>query len=274
MSLGASVQIVVDGIVAATERREWGTIQRLGERVRMIILDATADRDRGGLSEVASALEMAEAVFPASDEDAELARVAWMLRMDASLAKLAARRIPAKSTTSVETDRSARDRMLRALADANTAPSVAMIAKMSGLARETVSRLLPVMASEGLVRYRKVGRKTLTRITVKGRAAMGDKTVDIANSIRNFHAVDIKLVLTSSSDVQKRARRMVDWHAKHHAEIDVDVGRNWLEGFAQSHEDVIGLCGDPVLPAKVEALKMIANDGIRTGRGRVMEIPA
>lgn len=274
MSLGASVQIVVEGIVAATQRREWGTIQRLGERVRMIILDAAADRDRSGLSEVAGALEIAEAVFPDADGDLDLARVVWMLRMDASLAKLAARRIPAKASVAVETDRSARDRILHAMANANTAPSVATIATMSGLARETVSRLLPVMAGEGLVRYRKVGRKTLSRITPKGRAAMGDGQIDIANSIRNAHVLYGDYITTTSSVAQKHARLMVARHAKRQVVIDGDAGRRWYDGFAQAHEDVTGLQDQPLLPGKVEVLQMIINDGGRTARERFMEIQA
>ncbi len=274
MSLGASVQIVVEGIVAATQRREWGTIQRLGERVRMIILDAAADRDRSGLSEVAGALEIAEAVFPDADGDVDLARVVWMLRMDASLAKLAARRIPAKASVAVETDRSARDRILHAVANANTAPSVATIATMSGLARETVSRLLPVMAGEGLVKYRKVGRKTLSRITPKGRAAMGDGQIDIANSIRNAHVLYGDYITTTSSVAQKHARLMVARQPKRQVVIDGEVGARWYAGFAQAHEDVTGFQDQPLIPGKVEVMQMIINEGGRTARERFMEIQA
>jgi hypothetical protein len=274
MSLGANVQIVVDAIIAASERRDWHAAQRLGERVRMIILDAAADRDRSGLSEAAAALEIAETILPVGADDSPLVRVGWMLKTDASLAKLAARRIPAQSTSTGAADRSARDRILVCLAGANTPPSVALIAKMSGLARETVSRLLPVMASEGLVRFRKIGRKTLSHITQKGRTAMGERSLDLTTSIHNVHGVRLDLVMmTSPSSAQKHAYRTYAGHAKPQISIDRAIGDHWVDVFAKAHEGMVDRRGDPAL-SKETVLQMIFNDGAHTGRDRVMEIPA
>lgn len=119
MSLGVSVQIVVDGIFAAYERQDWSAIQRLGERVRMMILDGVADKDRGGLSEVASKLEIAHAMLPVAAGETLQLEIGWMLKADATLAKLAARRIPAPASAAGTDERSARDKILRALIEAN-----------------------------------------------------------------------------------------------------------------------------------------------------------
>ncbi len=278
MSLGVSVQIVVDGIFAAYERQDWSAIQRLGERVRMMILDGVADKDRGGLSEAASKLEIAHAMLPVATGETPQLQISWMLKADATLAKLAARRIPAPVSVAGTEERSARDKILRALIEANAPPSVSTIATMAQLARETVSRLLPGMAGQGLVRIKKIGRKTFTRITADGRAAIGQPSQEMAGSIRNSQGLRVRVVMTSSSSIALRqAHRMTTPDAKKglatFAEEDKDAV---FAAFGPSHSEVLIHQVKPVAtPAKQEFIRMIFNgEGKRSSKESIMRIPA
>ncbi len=277
MSLGVNMQILVDGILTAYGRQDWNAIQRLGERIRMMILDGVADKDRGGLSEAATKLEIAHALLPESSEGATHVQVHWMLKTDAALAKLAARRIAAPACTPGTEERSAKDRILRLLATINSSPSVASIATLTGLARETVSRLLPRMAAEGLVQVRRVGRKNLSRITHEGRAAVGDRAADVATSIHNWVGLhDDGVMAAASSVVQRQAHRMAVTQTKIRiTAFGRDQNDVWADPLVGSRSEVLSLGIGPHLTGTPDVMRMIHNveDNHRMSRNP-LEIPA
>lgn len=277
MSLGVNMQILVDGILTAYGRQDWNAIQRLGERIRMMILDGVADKDRGGLSEAATKLEVAHALLPESSDGATQVQVHWMLKTDAALAKLAARRIAAPACAAGTEERSAKDRILRLLLTINSSPSVSSIATMTGLARETVSRLLPRMAAEGLIQVRRVGRKTLSRITAEGRITVGDRTGDVAAAIHNWVGLhDDGVMAAASSVVQRQAHRMAVTHTKIRVTAfgrdDNDV---WTDPLVGSRAEVLSLGIGPHLTGTPDVMRMIHNveENHRMSRNPI-EIPA
>lgn len=267
MSLAMRIQVVVQGIHTAYDRDDWDAAERLSERVRALILDGVVDRDRDGLSQAAAELETAYTLFCAGGEDIRKMQVRWTLRSDAALAKLAARRTAPQRTPLGAEDRSARDRILNAMLRANGPLAVNSVATIAGVVRETASRYLADMADEGLIRTRKVGRKSLSTITAKGRAAAGEAAIDIAEAIRNVHTADIKPLfadappasqLAAQIFIRRRAVRTKVVDVTLFETFDAAGGGDWLGHASHSGSGAHSIVSGADAPSQ-SAINMIFN---------------
>lgn len=174
MTRRASIANLRSHLGDAIRRGDWVLAERFLERGKSLFIEASSTGDSEDLQDVRRMLAETYATLITEhtvSPELDAKSVSWMIKADVQTAALAETLLPASSRIGRAEDvLSARGQVLDALNRANSGRSSSDISASTGLAKETVSRVLAVLRSEGKARTLKAGRRRISYITESGRA--------------------------------------------------------------------------------------------------------
>jgi DNA-binding transcriptional ArsR family regulator len=177
----ANLEIPLQALREAIGRADIGAVERLSDLVRTQVLETVIAGERDWIEKMRDRLIAFRAVATRALDrsNPEHAAIAMLVRSDAALAALAARIRPTAVQRTDAADgrgrvrRPLRARIGRRLSEAHAGVSTSELARTCDAAVESVSRELAKLKAEGLVTSHRMGKHSMSRLTLRGREAFG-----------------------------------------------------------------------------------------------------